>query len=176
MYSVEVVYDEALVQPVKSKFLTALPAVTVNVAAAAPVKLNDIELDSDGVPGVIVLAVVVALVTFTAGIPYTEKLVTDVVFQTVPVDETLIEPLVPKFIAREFELFDRNVRAVKEKLFKFNVPEVRVTDEPVLVKASCNTHSPVPVNAMFPGIERPFILIVLPFNDDAKFVAVLPLG
>ena len=117
-YMVIPVFAQDPVEPVKSKFLTALPAVTVNVAAAAPVKLNDIELDSDGVPGVIVLAVVVALVTFTAGIPYTEKLVTDVVFQTVPVDETLIEPLVPKFIAREFELFDRNVRAVKEKFIK----------------------------------------------------------
>jgi hypothetical protein len=106
--------------PVKFKLLQLDIAVKVNVYAPA-VKLKDIELAKERLPGDTVFAVAVAFVMFTTGVPVIVKLVMVVVDQTVPVPLQEIFP-VPNAIVLAFEALDENKPVVNVFPFKLRIP------------------------------------------------------
>lgn len=90
-------------------------------------KLKLIELASEGVPVLTVVAVEVELVTFTTGVPVTVKPVTVFVSQTVPPEAATVIFPVPKASVRVFELFEEKTPQVKVYVFSVIFPAVKVT-------------------------------------------------
>jgi hypothetical protein len=161
-------------KPVKSTFFTACPELRNNKAYVPPVKLKDMDCDSDNKPGVTVDAVEPERLIVTTGVPVMVNPVTVAVVQIVPPEEPVKVKLpVPKAMVLVLELLELKLPLkVAVCPFKSSVPVVKVTPEKNA--ASCNAHDPV---ALLKIVVPPRLLpldVIVAADVDRKVTELLP--